>query len=278
MAAAGSVSVIIRARDEAENLRRCLADLRAQQGVEVLETIYVDTGSADHSLAVATHSGAAAIEAPRGQPFSFGAALNLGAQDAVGAVLVALSAHVVLPDSGWLARALAALNDPRVACASGDVYGPDGDALTVARDQNAALARRRPEWGYANGAGAFRAELWRQRPFRTDLPGCEDKEWALHWLEHGYVCRVDPALAVGHDHTHDPLRAIYSRARREEQAYTMFLPDRTEYGLGDLARDWWSDLRWYDSAARARVSPRRAARLLGGYAGRSAGGAAENSR
>ena len=35
-----------------------------------------------------------------------------------------------------------------------------------------------PRWGYSNAAGAFRAELWRERHFREDLPGAEDKEWA----------------------------------------------------------------------------------------------------
>jgi glycosyltransferase involved in cell wall biosynthesis len=268
MAATGGVSMIIRARDEAENLRRCLEMLQGQLGVGEVETIYVDAGSADGSLEVACAQGVKSIGTPREAAFSFGDALNLGAANANGEVFVALSAHVVLPDTGWLARAVAALADSRVACASGDVYGPDGEPLRTPIDQDAALARRRPEWGYANGAGAFRASLWRERPFRADLPGCEDKEWALHWLEQGYVCRVDPTLAVGHDHTHDPLRAIFRRAQREEQAYGMFVAERGDYGLKGLIKDWWSDLRWYDSASRARLSPRRAARLLGAYAGR----------
>jgi glycosyltransferase involved in cell wall biosynthesis len=268
MAASGGVSVIIRARDEAEDLRRCLEALSGQEGVGEVETIYVDTGSVDHTRQVVVALGTQAIWSPREAAFSFGDALNLGAENAHGDVLVALSAHVILPDSGWLARVVAALADPRVACVGGDVYGPDGERLTAVLDQDASLARRRPEWGYANGAGAFRATLWRQRPFRGDLPGCEDKEWALHWLERGYVCRIDPALAVGHDHTHDSLRSIYNRARREEQAYGMFLEGRESYGLSELAKDWWSDLRWYDSAARARLSRRRAARLLGAYGGR----------
>ena len=276
MAVTGGVSVIIRARDEAEELRRCLEALREQQGVGMLETIYVDTGSLDHTRQVLAALPTKAIDAlptkaiwtPRESAVSFGAALNLGAANATGSVLVALSAHVILPDRGWLARAAAALADPRVACASGDAYGPDGERLTAAVDQDAALARRRPEWGYANGAGAFRAALWRQRQFRADLPGCEDKEWALHWLAQGYVCRVDPSLAVGHDHTHDSLPAIFRRSQREHRAYRMFLTGREDYGLKDLAKDWWSDLRWYDSAFRARLSPRRAARLAGAYRGR----------
>jgi hypothetical protein len=87
------------------------------------------------------------------------------------------------------------------------------------------------------------------------------------WLERGYTCVVDPALAVDHDHTHDSLGSILSRARGEARGYAAFLESRP-YGGRELARDWWSDLRWYDSALRARLSHRRAARLLGGFAGR----------
>jgi hypothetical protein len=148
-----------------------------------------------------------------------------------------------------------------VACACGDRCGPDGERLDGAIAQDAALARRRPEWGYSNAAGAFRASLWRRRPFRADLPGCEDKEWALHWLDEGYRCVIDPSLAVNHDHTHDSVRAIYGRARREATAYAAFLPvggpdSGRAGGIGRLAREWWSDTRWYDSAARAHAGRR----------------------
>ena len=74
------------------------------------------------------------------------------------------------------------------------------------------------EWGFANGAGAFRAELWRERPFREDLPGCEDKEWALHWLDRGYGCLIDPALAVD--------------ARPHPRPAASDLPPRPSRGLG----------------------------------------------
>ncbi|MGH2867582.1 MAG: hypothetical protein ACRDNK_08445, partial [Solirubrobacteraceae bacterium] len=71
-----------------------------------------------------------------------------------------------------------------------------------------------------------------------------------------------------HDHSHDSLRAIYHRAQREEQGYASFLDGREDYGPRELAHDWWSDLRWYDSALRARLSLRRAARLAGAFRGR----------
>jgi rhamnosyltransferase len=267
------VSVIIRVRDERAELERCLGLLAGQTGVREIEVIVVDSGSADGSAAAARAAGALVVSAPPAATgFSYGGALNLGCARARHDVLVSLSAHAFPRDSAWLGRLQGALTaDPALACACGDAHGPDGAPLPGPIAQDAALARRRPEWGYSNAAGAFRAELWRRRPFRVDLPGCEDKEWALHWLARGHRCVVDPTLAVDHDHTHDSLRAIYGRARREARAYAMFLGDTAPgpASLGGLAGAWWSDTRWYDSALRARLSHRRAARLLGAYQGMS---------
>jgi glycosyltransferase involved in cell wall biosynthesis len=273
--AINGISVIIRARDEEANLARCLDTLAAQQGVGELEVILVDGGSQDRTLRVAADHGAVVIPvAPHS--FSFGGALNAGARAAGHPVLVALSAHAFAPDDGWLGRLATWLAHEGVACASGDRYDPDGRPLAGPIHQDAALARRRPEWGYGNAAGAFRADLWRRRPFRADLPGCEDKEWAWHWMHEGYSCVVDPTLAVEHDHTHDSLRSIYGRARREAAGYAAFLDNPPGPATpAALAHTGWRDTRWYGSPARARLSQRRAARLLGAYAGRH--GAASSS-
>ena len=261
--------MIIRARDEAASIGRCLALLAAQSASDEVEVIVVDNGSRDGTGGVARDRGARVIafDAPE---FSFGAALNAGAAEARGRMLVALSAHAFPLDERWLARLARVLADPQVACASGDRYGPDGAPLRARVEQDAALARAHPGWGYSNGAGAFRAELWRERPFREDLPGCEDREWSLHWLERGYRCVVDPRLVVEHDHTHDSLPAIYRRARREAEGLAMFA-GASNGSQGGLIAEWWSDRRFYNSALRARLSHRRAARLLGEHAGRRRG-------
>lgn len=266
-----SISVLIRARDEAPSIERCLRSIAGQRlRAGSLEVIVVDSGSGDGTPDLARSAGARVIEQP-GRGFSFGGALNLAAANAHGELLVALSAHAVPPDPGWLARLLAPFADRRVACVAGDRFDADGQSLRGAVAQDLALLRRRPDWGFSNAAGAFRAALWRQRPFRTDLPGCEDKEWAWHWLCQGMICVIDSSVVVDHDHTHDPLLHIFRRARREAEGYARFLdPEtgvRTPNARG-LAREWWADLRWYDSAARARLSHRRAARLLGAYVGR----------
>jgi glycosyltransferase involved in cell wall biosynthesis len=263
-----SLSVIIRARDEAARIGTCLELLHAQTVVPRPELIVVDNGSQDATAAIAREAGAVVLPLAR-EAFSFGGALNLGAGHAGGDLLVALSADARPEDPGWLARLLATFDDPRVACASGERYRPDGRPLRERELQDAALLAAAPEWGYSNGAGAFRAELWRKRPFRADLPGCEDREWSAYWIGEGFVCVVDPALEIAHDHTHDPLPAIYRRARREAEGFAGFL-DRPPQRPAELVAEWWGDLRFYGSPLRARLSHRRAARLLGAYAGRRA--------
>jgi rhamnosyltransferase len=271
-----TISVIVRARDEAASIGRCLALVRGQR-VEghAVELIVVDNDSRDATAAIAAESGARVLGIGSSE-FSFGRALNLGAAQATGELLVALSAHAFALDDGWLARLAQAMADPSVACASGEAFWPDGSPLRGPVAFDGTLMASWPEWGFSNAAGAFRASLWRERGFREDLPGCEDKEWCRYWVSHGYACLLDPALVVDHDHTHDPVASIFARARREAIGLGTFLPPGTRRGarsgsVGALAREWWTDTRFYGSPWRARLSHRRAARLLGAFAGARAG-------
>jgi rhamnosyltransferase len=263
--------VIVRARNEAASIGRCLDIVRGQRvdpDRGEIELIVVDNASSDGTGAIAAERGARVLSLPR-ERFSFGRALNLGAAQAAGEVLVALSAHAFPYDLGWLERLARVFDDPAVACASGERHHPDGRRLAGLVVYDAALAGAYPEWGFSNAAGAFRASLWRARPFREDLPACEDKEWCRHWVTAGFTCVLDPALSVRHDHTHDPVLDIYRRAEREARGLAMFLPDRPAPTVPTLLSEWWSDTRFYENPWRARLSHRRAARLLGAYGGGS---------
>lgn len=256
--------MVIRARDEARAIAETLDRLAAQTAAH--EVTVVDSGSRDATVAIARARGARILElAP--ERFSFGRALNLGASQARAPVIVALSADARPPDAGWLERLLAHFDDPSVACAAGTLRDGDGAPLRAAVRQDARAARRHPQWGYSNAAGGFRAELWRERGFREDLPGCEDLEWARWALERGHVCVLDPALAVEHDHSRDSLRASFRRYQREARGLAMFaqLPP---YRARDALAEWWGDQGWHRSRARARLDPRRMARLAGRWWGR----------
>jgi rhamnosyltransferase len=265
------VSVVVRVRDEAVSLGRCLALIRAQavDGLPPVQLIVVDNDSQDGSVEVAREHGALVVPISASE-FSFGRALNRGVAVATGEIVVALSAHAFPQDGEWLGGIVEAFSDPAIACACGERFTPDGSLLTDSFLYAATAAARWPAWGYSNAAGAFRAELWRARQFREDLPACEDREWGRYWALQGRPTLLDPALRVGHDHTHDPVREIYRRARRESAGFAVFLGADAPgpATMRELIGAWWSDTRFYRNRWRARASHRRAAQLLGTLAGR----------
>jgi rhamnosyltransferase len=258
--------VVIRVRDEAAALEELLRILATQS--EPHEVVVVDNSSTDASRAVAQAAGARVVDLAR-EDFTFGRALNRGCAVAAGDVLVSLSAHAHPRDDDWLARMTAHFEDPSVACAYGETRAADGAPLSAPVRQDAAMLERDPYWGYSNAAGAFRASLWKERPFREDLAGTEDREWSLWALRAGHVCVLDPGLAVEHDHSKDSLRACFQRYQREARGFRDFL-DLEPYGIRDVVHEWWKDQGWHRSRARARLDPRRMARLAGKWSGRRA--------
>ena len=184
------ISVVIRAKDEAASIGRTL-ELLERQTVRP-EVVVVDSGSTDGSTDIVRAHDAKLVQIPA-TSFTFGGALNTGAEHATAEVVVALSAHAFPKDDAWLQRMLDAMADPDVACASGQSAAPDGAPLDHDVVQDLALARAYPLWGYSSHAGAFRRSLWTQRGFRTDMTASEDKEWAWHWLERGHKVVLGPA-------------------------------------------------------------------------------------
>jgi rhamnosyltransferase len=258
-------TVVVRTKDEGASIGR-LIDLLARQTIAArLETVVVDSGSSDDTVSIARAAGVHVIEMPASE-FTFGHSLNIGTAAASAPLAIALSAHAFPRDEGWAERMVATFDDPKVACACGAETGPAGEVLVGAFDQDLAAARSDPYVGYSNAAGGYRTELWRRRPFREDMPGTEDKEWAWHWLGEGWHVVLDPDLMVDHDHSHDPLPSVYERARREWVGYAMYL-DLPPFPLRALAREWWTSLDGHRSHAHARLSPWRCARLAGKYAG-----------
>jgi rhamnosyltransferase len=235
------VSVVIRAKDEAASIGRTLELVAAQ--TLAAQIIVVDSGSTDGTGDIAREHGAEVVWIPASE-FTFGGALNLGTQHAKAPIVVALSAHAYPRDERWLKRLVSVFEAPNVACAVGAETGPDGEQIVGRIAQDEGMARRNPVVGYSNASGAYRRDLWEQYEFRADMPGTEDKEWAWHWLQRGYVCVLGPDLTVDHDHTKDPLKDTWVRARREWIGYSMYL-DLPKYPLREAVRDWRTGARKY---------------------------------
>jgi rhamnosyltransferase len=260
-----NVSVVIRAKDEADSIGQTI-DLLHGQTIES-ELIVVDSGSTDGTPEIARERGAGVIEIPA-QSFTFGGSLNTGAEAATAPIVVALSAHAFPKHTRWLEAMVAAFDHACVACAVGGERHPDGGMIAGRLEQDAELARRHPWSGYSNAAGAFRKDLWQQHPFRPDMPGTEDKEWSWHWLQRGYVCVIAPELKVEHDHTKDPLRDTWIRARREWIGYGMYM-DLEPYPLRHAVRDFREAARQY---RHPRNIAREAVRVGGEWSVRRNGG------
>lgn len=261
------VRIVIRAKNEAAKIGTTLARLAQQTLADSAEVVVVDSGSADGTVDIARAAGVRVIEIPA-ESFTYGGALNTGCRDATTPLLVALSAHAPPFDEHWLERLVKPFGDERVACACGYEHGPDGTPLRGPLVQDLELARRYPLWGYSNSAGAFRTALWRERPFREDMPATEDKEWAWHWLNEGRLVVVDPRAATQHSHRDEGPLQTYLRSRDVWRGFSMYL-DLEPYGPRNLLHEWWTALDRYPSHLRARIGWRRAAKLVGKWRGRS---------
>ncbi len=87
-----SISIVIRALNEAEHLPRLLKGL-ARQTLQPDEIILVDSGSTDSSREICIQAGAKVVSISPSE-FTFGRALNLGCEISKGEILVFVSAHV----------------------------------------------------------------------------------------------------------------------------------------------------------------------------------------
>jgi rhamnosyltransferase len=263
-------SVVVRAKDKEQTIERALRGLRAQT-VE-LEIILVDSGSTDRTVELARPYCDQVITIPA-EAFTYGRALNLGAEHARGEVVFALSAHCVPPSPEWAEVSLGAYSDSDVAGTWGPPTRPDGAPLTAPATFNLADLAPDVTWGFSNHASSWRKTVWQRFPFDEQLVACEDKEWMWRVLSAGFTLYADPRLVVDSSHRREAgLRALYKRVHREHLVMAGMLgyPRLT---VQDLVRKWWSEFP--DGSSRPmwqrRLSPWRAVELTAGYTGDLAG-------
>ena len=262
-----AASVIVRARNEEAAIGRALASLQRQTVRP--EIIVVDSGSTDRTVEIARAACDRLIEIPFAT-FSYGRALNLGADAARADVHFALSAHCVAERPDWVERTLAHYERADVAGVCGGSAAPDGSPLDAVLHQTAADARANPYWGFSNHASSWRASVWREFPFDEEMDYAEDKEWAWRVLHAGWVIAYDPDLHVDMSHQwRGGTRDFYRRHKRGARALASFAP-LPPYGLQDLAREWWRDLpepRRRGPFVHRFLNYRRLAGLAGKYQG-----------
>lgn len=209
-------SVIVRAHDEEEHIGRLLTGI-AQQTIEDIEIILVDSGSTDATVSIANRFSVNVVNIPPEQ-FTFGRSLNWGCAEASGEYLVLASAHVYPVYADWLERILEPFGDPKVAL----TYGKQRGDRRTRFSEHQIFAKLYPDYTresqispFCNNANAaVRRSLWQERPYDEDLPGLEDLDWAAWALNQGYNLTYVPEALVIHIHDEGP-RQVYNRYRRE---------------------------------------------------------------
>jgi cellulose synthase/poly-beta-1,6-N-acetylglucosamine synthase-like glycosyltransferase len=213
------VSVVIIGRNEGLRLRCCLESVvRIERRGFETEVIYVDSGSTDHSVALAMRMGARIVALTPKRP-SAALARNAGWKAAHGSFVMFLDGDTVI-DPAFVAEALPSFASPQVAI----VWGHRREMRTRGSVYNRALDL---DWVYAPGPAQF---CGGDALFRTDvlrITGGFDK--TLIAGEEPELCRRILALGLeilhvdlpmtGHDLGMTEWTQYWRRATRAGHAY-----------------------------------------------------------
>ena len=249
-------SIIIRTYNEAKYLGRLLQAI-AEQTLPSgsFETIIVDSGSTDDTLAIARAHGPRIVSIAKEQ-FTFGRSLNIGCEAAHGRNLVFVSGHCIPTNGQWLQPLLAPLE-------RGDahyVYGRQTGYETTKFSERQILSKYFPErksdaqGGFFcnNANAALRRDVWAQHRFDEDVTGLEDMELAKRLIAAGLKVDYVPDSVIYHIHN-ETWAKVRSRYERESIALQKITPE-LHLSLFDFMRYFVSALI-HDVGAASREGP-----------------------
>lgn len=205
-------SIVIRSKNEARYIGEVLRQVFAQRYQEAWEVLLLDSGSRDDTVKIAT-AFPVTVYPIRPEEFTFGRALNRGAQMAKGEYVIYLSAHCTPVDQEWLARLLQPIEADATVVAT---YGRQEPRRGVNPYEEMEL-----EWTFPSDPSpsptavfssancAIRREILLRFPFDESAPCAEDYIWrTLLPGEHRVV--YVPSASVYHSH---PLNLRYWACR-----------------------------------------------------------------
>jgi rhamnosyltransferase len=214
------VSIVIPTCNGAATLPAVLAAIRTQRVDFSFETIAIDSGSIDGTIACLRERVDQLISIDAAS-FDHGLTRNLGIERAHGDYVVLLVQDAEPANERWLAALVAPLrSDPRLAGVfARQVPRPDASPLTrhylqrwigasverrtvsmtAAEFEALAPALRLDRCTFDNVCSCVRRDVWRDHPFRATPIG-EDVEWAKEVLLAGFRVAFEAAAEVVHSH------------------------------------------------------------------------------
>ncbi len=221
-------SVVIRSFNEQKYLRLLLEGILKQTEKDI-EIILVDSGSTDHTLAIAAEYPVQVVPILSAD-FTFGRALNKGIAVAQGDFIVIASAHVYPTDEYWIEKLLAPFQNPQVVLSYGRQIGNEITKFSEHQvfkkwfPEGISAVQDHPFCNNANAA--IRKSLWELLPYDESLTGLEDLDWAKRALVLKHKLAYVSDAVIVHIHEETPQR-ILNRYRREAIAYRRIFPEAT---------------------------------------------------
>jgi glycosyltransferase involved in cell wall biosynthesis len=213
------ISVVVIGRNEGARLEQCLRSVAAMEQVGfTTETIYVDSGSSDGSVELASRLEAATIGLKLARPTA-AAGRNAGWRAARGELVLFLDGDTIL-HPGFVAASLGKFEDPAVAV----VWGHRRETLATDSLYDRVLDL---DWIYAPGDTAFcggdalfrRATLEAMGGYDEGLIAGEEPELCRRITGAGQrIVHVDRPM-TGHDLGITKFEQYWRRARRAGHAY-----------------------------------------------------------
>ncbi|MFC2155643.1 glycosyltransferase family 2 protein [Acidobacteriota bacterium] len=219
------VSIIIPARNEADNIAACLKAILNQETDLSVEIILIDSGSTDDTGEIVKQFPAVKLITIKPEEFGHGKTRNLGAGHSKGDYIVFLNADAIPADKNWLHPLIGNLHDDKKKATAG-VYSrhvpKKGCHLYMARD----ILKSMPEHRFVTDRSkyfdfmifstvscAVRREIWQRFPFAERIVIAEDQDWAKRVLDEGFKIVYEPGSQVYHSHNYS-LNELFAIKRR----------------------------------------------------------------
>jgi cellulose synthase/poly-beta-1,6-N-acetylglucosamine synthase-like glycosyltransferase len=195
------VSIVIIGRNEAGNIRECIMSaLTMDYPRELLEIIYVDTGSTDGSRDIAKTTGVKVVEVSSSAP-SAALARNRGLAESGNQVIHFVDGDMTI-DPDYLKKAVRRLASGDVVSVIGRVIEKHADTNWISRMLNADWKNK--EEGYISapgGGGTFmKAALEKIGGYNNGLTSAEETDVGIRLRDAGYrIYLISEVMAV-HDY------------------------------------------------------------------------------
>lgn len=226
-----TVSIVIPARNEANNIGLCLEAIYNQETPYSVEIIVIDSGSTDNTVEIVKHYTSVKLIQIKPGAFGHGRTRNQGAETAKGTYIVFLNADALPIDSLWLNRLIEPLEKNKKLAGVFSRHIPKQDCyLYMKRDLETSMPlkkilRSRSDIGgfflFSTVSAAIPKEIWTQFPFENDIIIAEDQDWAKKVLAHGLEILYEPTSAVRHSHNYTP-RELMENKRKIARASKRF--------------------------------------------------------